>query len=87
MTARDSDGPKARMTPLEAASHAVAVRGNGSSPENRSSDLPTILKLRMVRVLCRALVVYCMEKASKIYSVVVSGQKLFKVARAELSPP
>jgi hypothetical protein len=47
MLARDSDGPKAHIRAFNAASHAVAVSGSGSSPENRNSDLATILRLRI----------------------------------------
>ena len=47
MVARDSEGPKAHTSAFDAASHAVAVNGSGSSPENRRSDLPTILRFRI----------------------------------------
>jgi hypothetical protein len=51
MAARDSEGPKAHINEFEAASQAVAVRGNGSSPANRMSDLATILRFRIVSVV------------------------------------
>ena len=47
IVARDCEGPKAQMTELEDISHAVAESGRGSSPENRKSDLATILRLRI----------------------------------------